>query len=232
MFFINPPFGNYINLPKTTRIYGSYTLYPRSGLIMQIIKTLRYSKKYGGWVNKIGLRNKGVDYAIENVPKEHIISVAIMNEEEIPKLIEKIPKERNIELNISCPNVKKSNGLKEIEGFLNDSRKWCIIKLSPMTTEKEIHEYYKKGFRQFHCCNTIPVKEGGLSGKTLIPYTEKKIEYLKSKYKDVEIISGGGIERWSDVKNYERKGASHFSVSTGFFNPFKMVVLYWNYRTK
>jgi dihydroorotate dehydrogenase len=174
MFFINPPFGNYINLPNTTRIYGSYTLHPRNGLIMQIMKTLRYSKKYGGWVNQIGLRNKGIDYAIEHVPKEHVISVAIMKEDEISKLIEKIPNDRNIELNISCPNVKKSGGLSNIEGFLNNKRKWCIIKLSPMTTEKEIDEYYKKGFRQFHCCNTIPVKEGGLSGKSLIPYTEKK----------------------------------------------------------
>lgn len=232
MFFINPPFGNYINLPNTTRIYGSYTLHPRDGLITQIMKTLRYSKKYGGWVNQIGLRNKGIDYAIEHVPKEHVISVAIMKEDEISKLIEKIPNDRNIELNISCPNVKKSGGLSNIEGFLNNKRKWCIIKLSPMTTEKEIDEYYKKGFRQFHCCNTIPVKEGGLSGKSLIPYTEKKVEYIKSKYKDSEIISGGGINTWYHVENYQEKGAKHFSVSTGFFNPLKMIALYFNYRTK
>ena len=34
MFFINPPFGNYLNLPYTTSIKGSYTLEPREGLFL------------------------------------------------------------------------------------------------------------------------------------------------------------------------------------------------------
>jgi hypothetical protein len=29
---------------------------------MQILKTLRYSFVHSGWVNKIGLRNKGIDW--------------------------------------------------------------------------------------------------------------------------------------------------------------------------
>ena len=37
--FISPPFGNYLNLPNTTPIRGSFTLYPRNGLFMQILKT-------------------------------------------------------------------------------------------------------------------------------------------------------------------------------------------------
>ena len=66
MFFISPPFGNYLNLNNTMSIKGSYTLEPRSGLLSQIAKTLRYSFVYNGWVNKIGLRNPGIDYAIKN----------------------------------------------------------------------------------------------------------------------------------------------------------------------
>ena len=65
MLFISPPFGNYLSLPKTVTIKGSYTLYPRTGLFAQIIKTLRYSSLDGGWINKIGLRNPGIDYAIK-----------------------------------------------------------------------------------------------------------------------------------------------------------------------
>ena len=61
MLFISPPFGNYINLPNTKAIKGSFTLKPRSGLIVQIIKTLRYDFNNKGWVNKIGLRNKGIN---------------------------------------------------------------------------------------------------------------------------------------------------------------------------
>ena len=65
MLFIGPPFGNYISLPETISIRGSFTLYPRSGLLSQIWKTLHYSEHYNGWVNKIGLRNPGIDAAIK-----------------------------------------------------------------------------------------------------------------------------------------------------------------------
>ena len=229
MFFISPPFGNYINLPNTTQIKGSYTLEHRDGLISQIFKTLRYSYTYNGWVNKIGLRNKGLDYAIENYNKQNVYSIAILNEEEIPKILDKIPEDMNIELNISCPNAEKkmiNNGLYD---FLNNKRKWCIIKLSPKTEIDLVDNYYKQGFRQFHCSNTIPIKEGGLSGQSLIPYNNKLITSIKSKYDDVEIISGGGIRQWNDVINYKSLGASHFSVSTLCFNPVRLSILYYDY---
>lgn len=63
--FISPPFGNYIHLPYTTSIKGSFTLYERPGLFTQIYQTLHYSTEYNGWINKIGLRNNGIDYAIK-----------------------------------------------------------------------------------------------------------------------------------------------------------------------
>ena len=67
------------------------------------------------------------------------------------------------------------------EVFLNNKRKWCIVKLSPTINREEIKNYYNLGFKQFHCCNTIPVKEGGLSGKSLIPYTLGHIKYIYVK---------------------------------------------------
>ena len=48
MLFISPPFGNYVKLPETKSIKGSFTLEPREGLLMQIMKTLRYSFEHGG----------------------------------------------------------------------------------------------------------------------------------------------------------------------------------------
>ena len=60
MLFISPPFGNYISLQGTTSVKGSFTLEERTGLLKQIVSTLRYSFFYSGWVNKIGLRNKGI----------------------------------------------------------------------------------------------------------------------------------------------------------------------------
>ena len=79
MIFINPPFGNYFSFENTISIKGSFTLEPRDGLFLQIIKTLRYSFEKSGWINKIGLRNPGLDYAIKNYEKNSIVSIAILN---------------------------------------------------------------------------------------------------------------------------------------------------------
>ena len=231
MFFINPPFGNYLNLPNTISIKGSYTLNPRPGLFSQILKTLRYSFKYEGWVNKIGLRNPGLDYAIKNYCKRHIVSIAICDEKEIPEILKKIPNDMNIELNVSCPNHKiiKNTENNELKGFINSEREWCIVKLSPYVDKQLIDDYYDIGFRQFHCSNTIPLGDrGGLSGRFIIPYTAKLIKYLKQK-EDVIVIAGGGVRDMKTVQYYRKCGADHISASTVFFNPFLSTWLYLNY---
>ena len=232
--FISPPFGNYIDLPYTIPIRGSYTIEPRTGLISQVLKTLRYSYEKNGWINKIGLRNKGIDWALkryQNYCDENgeIISVAIMNESDVTKMANKIPNNVNLELNVSCPNAEKkmiNNGLSQ---FINSNRRWCIIKVSPNIKTNEIDMYYKQGFRQFHCSNTLPTAKGGLSGKTLMPYNEKIICYLRTNYPDVEIIGGGGITSWKDVQMYKKWGVNHIAISTVCFNPLKLVKLYVDY---
>ena len=233
MLFISPPFGNYNFIPNTNSILGSFTLYERPGLMKQILYTLRYSYKYNGWINKIGLRNKGIDYAINIYHKNdnndnNIYSIAILNKSDIPIIINKIPNEMNIELNISCPNLNKKMINTELQQFLNDKRKWCILKLSPKTDLTLIDSYYEQGFRQFHCCNTIPVKEGGLSGRTIIPCTNLLIKYIRNKYPDTDLIAGGGVHSYTDMKNYYSIGADHISVSTICFNPIKLLFLYYN----
>ena len=225
MYFISPPFGNYINLPNLSQIKGSYTLEPREGLLQQIIKTLRYNFDKNGWVNKIGLRNKGIDYAIKNYNGE-IVSIAILNKEEIPKIVNKIPNDMNIELNVSCPNAEKKMVTDGLEKFINKERKWCIIKLSPVSDLKLIDNYYKLGFRQFHCSNTIPIESGGLSGKLIMPYNEKLIKHIKSNYSDTEVIAGGGITKFEDIEYYKKLGANHFSMSTVAFCPYLFFKLY------
>jgi dihydroorotate dehydrogenase len=242
MFFIGPPFGNYIKLDNLVPIRGSFTLEPRSGLIGQILKTLRYNFEYKDWTNKIGLRNKGIDYAIKTYKKGEIISVAILTPTDIEPLLEKIPKDMDIEINISCPNVEESrvhqsaNISQEpfhlsLSRFINPSRNWCIIKLSPICNTNEIDTFYNNGFRQFHCSNTFPVKEGGLSGKAIIPYNEKLIKYIKTNYNDCEVIGGGGIKAWNMVESYSLMGADHFAISTAAFCPYLFGILYWNIKT-
>ena len=228
MIFISPPFGNYISINNnnTTSIKGSFTLEPRDGLIMQILKTLRYSFENKGWINKIGLRNPGIDYAIKNYDNKSVISIAILNKDEIPKLLKKIPEDMNIEINISCPNINKQMINQDIEKFLNPKRKWCIIKLSPHTDMQLVDNYYKQGFRQFHCCNTLPIINGGLSGPSLIPYSINLIKNIKSKYSDTEIIGGGGIKSLNEMIIYSKAGANHFSISSALFNPLNYYIFF------
>ena len=222
MLFISPPFGNYIYLPNTMSIKGSYTLEPRYGLIQQILKTFRYSFQYKGWVNKIGLRNKGLEYGIKNYnPCRDIISIAILDKEEIPKIINILPENTNIELNISCPNVNKCLEHTQLSSFINPKRQWCIIKLSPLADMKLVDRYYQQGFRQFHCSNTIPIEEGGLSGASIIPSTSYFLKAIKDTYTDVEIIAGGGIYDMSVYNKYKNLGANHYSISTLFLHPIK-----------
>ena len=78
MIFISPPFGNYIHLPNTMSIKGSYTLNHRPGLISQIFKTLRYTDFNGQkmWINKIGLRNPGILYGLKHYNKfPHLMKI-------------------------------------------------------------------------------------------------------------------------------------------------------------
>lgn len=232
MLFISPPFGNYIHLPYTTSITGSFTLEKRSGLFIQIIKTLRYSFEHKGWINKIGLRNKGLDWALKNVPDDKIISIAILHINEIPKIIEKLPENRNIEINVSCPNAEKKMIQYGLNKFINDKRKWCIIKISPLATNNDIDNYFKMGFRQFHCGNTLPIPQGGLSGQKLIPYNEEKINYIKQKYPNCEVIAGGGITNYKILEDYKNLGSNHFSISTLLFHPILFSKFYYHYLNK
>ena len=220
------------NIFKFNTITGSFTLNQRTGLIKQIFKTLRYSPKNNGWINKIGLRNPGIDYAIEEYKNMNtIVSIAILNKEEIDIINEKIPNNMNIEINVSCPNTDKKLISENVHKFINPNREWCILKLSPLTSKSEIDNYYENGWRQFHCSNTLPVSNGGLSGKTLIPYTKKLTSYISDNYKDSIVISGGGITKLDDIKNYRVCGAKHYSISTLLFHPIDFISFIYQLKT-
>ena len=233
MLFISPPFGNYINLPYTTRIRGSFTYYPRLGIIHRILQTLRYSTEYNGWINNIGLRNKGIHYGLKKYKPNDIISIAITKKEEVNKFMECIPENTNLELNISCPNTDEKLIYEDINRFLNPCRKWCIIKLSPINDNSLIDNLVSKGFNQFHCCNTLPIKgRGGLSGPTLIPYVSEKVKYIRNNYPNSIIIAGGGIRQWENIDKYKENGADHYAIGTILFNPFLFTKFYFTYLSK
>ena len=156
-----------------------------------------------------------------------------MQPDEIVPLVEKIPHNMNLEINVSCPNVQKHEGLTscgDLQQFLHPDRNWCIVKLSPKCSTDTIDQYYRMGFRQFHCCNTLPVIEGGLSGKAIQTYSENLVQYIRNTYGNTcQIIAGGGIHTIHDVEHFRQLGANHFAFSTLCFHPWKFSKFYRKY---
>ena len=230
--FISPPFGNYWfgGNKRVLPIRGSFTLMPRPGLLSQIARTLRYTDQ--GWVNKIGLRNRGLDWALQRYSTSEILSIAILRREEIPKILEKLPEEQNVELNVSCPNTDKKMISTGLGRFITPKRRWCIVKLSPLATPEQIQDFYSAGFRQFHCSNTLPTDKGGLSGSTLIPHTSRLVSHIWKTYSDVEVIAGGGVYGWETAEAYRNLGASHISVSTLLFSPLRFLRFFQAFKMK
>ena len=134
------------------------------------------------------------------------MSIAAIEKNDWNVFLELIPDYVNLEINLSCPNVDKvgvdyKTLSKFYDAFWNNKRQWCIAKISPLSTEDEIKRLIDIGFGQIHCSNTLPVTGGGLSGKELINYTTKHIDYIKTNYPSVKIIAGGGINH-IDIVNY------------------------------
>jgi dihydroorotate dehydrogenase len=142
-----------------------------------------------------------------------------------------IPNTKSVEINLSCPNLPENTVPKLID---NDSpmmftafekkRDWCIAKVSPFITGKELHHVVEKlNFRQIHLANTIPTNKGGLSGPALKQYVLQLIHYVRGMWGDhITIIAGGGIRTEDDITEYMDAGANHISLGTVCFNPFKL----------
>ena len=218
-YYIAAPFGNYLHKPDMYSVMGTYTLQPRPGLLKQILKTLRYSFHYKGWVNKLGLRNPGIHDAINKYyqnPSRRIISLYGFNKGEWETLA-KYTRGMKQELNLSCPNVENKfhNTGCPVELFPD-----AILKMSPLTTEEEIVMYMERGVRRWHFSNTLPVSQGGLSGKTLMQYNRKLIKFTLSEDKRAKVIGGGGVTSMSDVRFYKDLVCIGVSLGSVCFLPF------------
>ena len=99
MFFIAAPFGNYLKFKDTIPVSGSWTLKPRSGRVSQILKTLRPIR--GGWVNKLGLRNPGIKVGLRKHKTSEVLSLAHIDPDDWVEMYDMIPKDWNVEINIS-----------------------------------------------------------------------------------------------------------------------------------
>ena len=226
--FIAAPFGNWIKPKGTIPVVGTYTLHARGNVLWSAVRSLRYNFKMRGWTNKLQLPNPGVKIGLDRQIRGEVLSIAEVNKGDFGKLIEIIPEGTNVELNLSCPNLGRSLPWDSARVFTQTNvRKWCIAKLSPLTTPEQLEFLIDElGFTQLHFSNTLPLeggRAGGLSGVTLRPYTLELIRLVRENWGDsVEIIAGGGVDDFGAVYEYLKEGANHVSLGSVCFNPFKL----------
>lgn len=238
---ISAPFGNYINYPKATSTIGTYTLHHRGGVLKRLWRcalTLRPLWRAGGWVNKLGLPNPGVESLKGHYTKlnprpfdDKIVSVHGFDRQEWRDLAYAMVSHRapTVELNLSCPNVGHTHYLKEIfmkeieecVSILLRNNVHVIAKLPPVKWDIMAKSLVTNmGVTTFHCCNTIPTPNGGVSGKALKNYSLWAVEDLREKYGDqVRLIGGGGVTSESDISDYIKAGANHVAIGSAFLNP-------------
>ena len=228
MIFVSAPFGNYIKPIGCIPVTGTFTLHARGNVLWSAVKSLRYSTKHKGWMNNMGLPNPGVRRGLHQLIRGEIISIAEIEKGDFSKLIEIIPEGTNVELNLSCPNLGTALPWDSARVFTQTNvRKWCIAKLSPLTTPEQLEFLIDDlGFTQLHFSNTLPLgggRGGGLSGVTLRPYTLELIRLVRENWgSDIEIIAGGGVRDFGAVHEYLNEGANHVSLGSVCFNPFKL----------
>ena len=225
MYFISAPFGNYIKTKKAVSVTGTWTLNPRPGRFLQLLKTLRYTRQ--GWVNKLGLRNEGVISGLLKTKESEVLSIAAITKTDWVHFLNLISPKQSIELNVSWPNLESHHDTTTWEAFYNFPyyihSRWCIVKIPPIASFELVDKLIDRGFTQIHASNTLPTNKGGLSGKSLIPYTLKLLEHTKNKYPHVEFIAGGGVSSRSDVQRYLNAGADHISLGSINFTPWKLM---------
>jgi len=229
---ISAPFGNYLTTPGVTSTLGTYTNYDRAGtlrwrLFWRILRTLRWRPGLRAWTNKLGLPNPGIGHLLglgKRSVEGRILSIHGFDEAEWTGLLTAAKIARNndisaIELNISCPNIGHVSVPPTLFKRALETRIPVIAKLPPVNYWETYKLAYDEGVRYFHCCNTLPVPAGGMSGKPLMGVSLDVIKRIKDHTPDVLIIGGGGITCPDDITAYYNAGAEHFAVASVLLRP-------------
>lgn len=232
---ISAPFGNYIQPAGATATLGTFTAAARPGRLWRILRTVRYYPRIRAWVNRIGLRNPGIDWLARRVQSgrvdvaDKIVSIHGFTDADWIGLLQQIAaiKPLAVELNMSCPNVGEidwpatlfSDALATAGQGMR-----VIVKLPPVNYEAMLDQALAAGIRTLHCCNTLPVPAGGVSGKPLKPVALQCIRDVRRRAgsalnNELTIIGGGGITAPIDIEHYADAGANYAAIGTKVFNP-------------
>lgn len=225
----------------------SYTLKEKKGN-----KPPRLCETYCGLINSIGLQNEGIDYFLKKdledvkaLQADIILSISGTDRAEFIAIAEKLIDYRQhfiaVELNFSCPNIKKGGMIlgssasdvesitSSLSGILSIP---LIVKLSPIIDDlSAIAQRAKRGGAQaVSLINTMPAMAidtdtfapklgnimGGLSGPGLKPIAVAKT-YKLCKQKILPVIGMGGIYSPLDAIEFMIAGASAVGIGTANF---------------
>jgi dihydroorotate dehydrogenase (NAD+) catalytic subunit len=209
--------------------------------------TPRVAEAASGMVNAIGLENVGVEkFLKEKLPfLKRFNTPVIVNffgnsEEEYVFMAERLSIEgiAAIEMNVSCPNVKKGGiqfgrdpGVlgELVSSVRKKTEKPLIVKLSPMSSDicRMADSAREAGADALTCINTIPAMvideetrrpvlgniTGGLSGPAIKPVALKTV-WDVSRHVGIPVIGSGGIASYRDAIQFFLAGASAVQVGT------------------
>jgi len=240
-------YGEYIDLNKLGAIVTkSVTLKPREGN-----SPPRIVETPSGMLNSIGLQNEGIEFFL----KEHlpflskfdtptIVNIAGETVEEYSELAKILAKEvmvKGIEVNISCPNVKKGGmcfgidpklTMEVISSVRKATSQPIIAKLTPNVTDITViaKAAVEAGADALSLINTmvgmsidietgdsrLGTLTGGLSGPAIKPIAVRMV-YEVAKAVKVPVIGIGGIMTGSDAVEFFLAGAKAVEVGTANF---------------
>ena len=239
-------FSNFFDLSKLGGIITKGTsLKPKSGN-----KPPRVCETASGMLNSIGLQNPGVEYFAENdLPflKQYDTAIivnacgsTIDEYVELCKILNTLDID-GVELNLSCPNVKKGcmafgntyDGVKDVTSQVRKVLdKPLIVKLTPNVTNiAEIAKAVEDaGADGVSLINTLlgmkidinkrkPVlanNTGGLSGPAIKPVAVRMVYQVAQAVK-IPILGMGGIVNGEDAIEFMLAGASAISIGAGNF---------------
>lgn len=222
------------------------TLLPKLGN-----KSERVMESPYGLLNSIGLQNPGAHQVISDyLPQlnleesRFIINVSGSSIEEYAQVVELFDQTAlpAMEINISCPNVKKGGAAfgndpdmaaRVVEACRAKTTKPLIIKLSPNQTDiaEGARRVIEAGADMLSAINTLmgmqidirtgkPTlgnNQGGLSGPAIKPVALLKVHqvYQVAKLHNIPIIGLGGVTCAEDVIEFLMAGASMVAVGTG-----------------
>lgn len=214
----------------------------------------RLVETIGGMLNAIGLQNIGVNALIEEKVSRlkkfgtpviiNIFGTTLKEYEEVARRLEGIRGIAGLEVNISCPNLKRGGisfgtdpreVFKVVSKVRKSSSRPILVKLSPNVTDIKViaRSAEEAGADAISLINTLTGMAvdvetrapklgnitGGLSGPAIKPIALRMVWEVYNKV-NIPIIGMGGIINAQDALEFIIVGASAVQIGTAhFLNP-------------